>query len=141
MKQLLATALVAMAALAIAGCQEKPQQPTETPPPPAFTAEPRPADELASSPTAPDRPVEIVPDVTTRRPEDTRTAPLTPPAPPPSTPASGGTYTVQKGEGLMVIARKVYGDANAARWKDIAKANDLAAPYALKEGQVLKIPK
>jgi nucleoid-associated protein YgaU len=56
--------------------------------------------------------------------------------------AGGQTYTVQKGDGLMAIARKVYGDQKL--YKQIYEANkDKIGPppgYALKVGTVLTIP-
>jgi nucleoid-associated protein YgaU len=69
--------------------------------------------------------------------------PKTPPSFEPLTPAaSPNSYTVQKGDGLMAISRKVYGDA--AHWKKIYEANkDRIGPapkYELKVGTVLTIP-
>lgn len=62
------------------------------------------------------------------------------------TAASGGeaknqrTYTVQKGDGLQLIAKKVYGSAR--HWKLIEEANKdaLGANLNIKVGQVLVIP-
>ena len=49
------------------------------------------------------------------------------------------TYKVQKGEGLQVIARKIYGDKN--RWRQILAANpQLKSAQDVHPGQVLKIP-
>ncbi len=48
-------------------------------------------------------------------------------------------YTVKKGDTLMAIARRFYGDAS--RYKDIAKANNLVDPSKIYVGQVLKIPR
>ncbi len=48
------------------------------------------------------------------------------------------TYTVQKGDTLTSIARKVYG--NPARFKDIAAANGISDPNKIKAGQVLTLP-
>jgi len=69
--------------------------------------------------------------------------PKTPPSFEPLTPAaSPNSYTVQKGDGLMAISRKVYGDAGL--WKKIYEANkDRIGPapkYELKIGTVLTIP-
>lgn len=52
--------------------------------------------------------------------------------------ANPGTYTVKAGQGLSQIAAEVYKDSN--RWTDIAKANDLKAPYTISKGQELKLP-
>lgn len=75
---------------------------------------------------------------------DTGPVPPGPSMPPPVAAyndASGaGTYTVQKGDGLMSIARVQLG--NASRWKEIATLNpEIAAPgYAIRVGQVIKLP-
>ncbi|PWU23563.1 hypothetical protein C5B42_02510 [Candidatus Cerribacteria bacterium 'Amazon FNV 2010 28 9'] len=47
-------------------------------------------------------------------------------------------YTVKAGQGLSQIAKEVYG--NGAKWKQIADANNVKAPYTLKAGQTLTIP-
>ncbi len=47
-------------------------------------------------------------------------------------------YTVQPGDTLGKIAAKVYG--NAARYTEIAQANDITNPNLISVGQVLKIP-
>lgn len=49
-------------------------------------------------------------------------------------------YTVQSGDTLSAISRKVYGDP--ARWRDIFEANRdvLSSPNALRVGQELDIP-
>ncbi len=49
--------------------------------------------------------------------------------------AGGGTYTVQAGEHLMAIARKLN-----LNWLDIASLNGLFPPYVLYPGQSLKLP-
>jgi nucleoid-associated protein YgaU len=70
----------------------------------------------------------------------------TPPAPKGDLPAGSvpKTYTVQKSQGLMAVARAVYGDANASMYKKIYEANkDKIGPpptYDLKVGTVLSIP-
>jgi nucleoid-associated protein YgaU len=68
-----------------------------------------------------------------------RTSPVPPrnPAVAAPTDASGKTYTVQKGDTLYSIARKMYGDPK--RWKDIQSANGLPNEN-IKIGQVLKLP-
>ncbi len=48
------------------------------------------------------------------------------------------TYTVEKGDTLTSIARKVYG--NPAKFKDIAAANGITDPNKIKAGQVLTLP-
>lgn len=50
-----------------------------------------------------------------------------------------GTYKVKTGDGLWNIAVNVYNDGY--KWVDIAKSNNLADPYIITEGQILKIPK
>lgn len=61
----------------------------------------------------------------------------------PRKPVSSGsvprTYKVQKGDGLRIIARKVYGDSG--QWTRILNANpQIKSPTDLQAGQVLKIP-
>jgi hypothetical protein len=49
------------------------------------------------------------------------------------------TYKVGRGEGLMAIAQRVYGDGS--KWQLIASANGIKPPkYAIQQGQVLLIP-
>ena len=62
---------------------------------------------------------------------------VAPPAEPPAVPRS---YTVQTGDSLSGISRKVYG--TASRWIDIYQANRdrLSSENALKVGQELRIP-
>ena len=51
------------------------------------------------------------------------------------------TYTVQPGDTLSNVSRKVYGTKN--RWREIFNANRdrMATPESLKPGQVLRIPR
>lgn len=51
------------------------------------------------------------------------------------------TYTVQPGDTLSNVSRKVYGTKN--RWREIYNANRdrMATPESLKPGQVLRIPR
>ncbi|MBN2007533.1 MAG: peptidoglycan-binding protein [Anaerolineae bacterium] len=46
-------------------------------------------------------------------------------------------WVVHEGDRLDLIAHKEYG--NAAHWKHIAETNDLADPFRLQPGQILKI--
>ena len=70
--------------------------------------------------------------------------PVSAPTPsPPSTPApptatTPGSYTVQPGDTLGGIARKVYG--SAAKYPLIAQANNITDPRRIWVGQVLTIP-
>ncbi|AKY03336.1 endolysin [Streptomyces phage Aaronocolus] len=60
------------------------------------------------------------------------------PAPKPSTPApkpSGDTYTVKRGDTLSGIGARL-----KIKWTDLAKANNLKAPYVIAIGQKLKLP-
>lgn len=63
-------------------------------------------------------------------------------APAPSTAlapaAKPGVYVVQRGDTARSIARKLYGDA--ARWRDIARANPGLRKKKLKPGQILTLP-
>ncbi len=58
--------------------------------------------------------------------------------PPAPTPAAAASYTVVAGDSLAKISKQSYG--TEAKWKLIADANHLTAPYALKLGQKLVIP-
>lgn len=49
-----------------------------------------------------------------------------------------GTYTVQSGDSLSIIARDVLG--NMSLWPQLATANGLSAPYTIYPGQVLQLP-
>ncbi|QQS43697.1 LysM peptidoglycan-binding domain-containing protein [Candidatus Roizmanbacteria bacterium] len=48
-------------------------------------------------------------------------------------------YTIQRGESLQDIARKVYGDPNA--WVRIAQANNITNPDHIEVGMELTIPR
>jgi nucleoid-associated protein YgaU len=48
------------------------------------------------------------------------------------------TYTVQSGDCLMGIARKLLGDPH--RWREIADLNDIGPPYTIYPGKQLKVP-
>jgi len=48
------------------------------------------------------------------------------------------TYTVQSGDCLMGIARKLFGDPH--RWREIADLNDIGPPYTIYPGKQLKVP-
>lgn len=48
-------------------------------------------------------------------------------------------YTIQPGEGLQDVARKVYGDPNA--WVRIARANNITNPDHIEVGMELIIPR
>jgi LysM repeat protein len=54
--------------------------------------------------------------------------------------AGGQTYTVQAGDTLSLVSRRVYG--TPSRWAEIFAANrdQLPSPDSLKPGQVLRIP-
>lgn len=68
-------------------------------------------------------------------PTRTRPAPKIPiPPPPPQL----RKYEVRKGDCLSTISGEIYG--TATRWREIAEANEMAAPYVLKEGMILEIP-
>ncbi len=50
----------------------------------------------------------------------------------------GASYTVQRGDTLWSIARKLYG--NGQKWQQLAAANGINNPKSLREGQTLVIP-
>lgn len=47
-------------------------------------------------------------------------------------------YTVKIGESVSSIARDELDDVN--RWRELAKLNDLLAPYVIRTGQQLLMP-
>lgn len=116
--------LLSAAALVI-GCQNQKSQTAQTPElPPAAATATVPPPEPYVPPPAPE------PAPTVREPVVVST-----PAPTLSRPR---TYTVQKGDTLIGIARRFYG--NPAKYKDIAAANNLADPNRIRVGQVLVLP-
>ena len=133
MKATISVTLVVLAAVALAGCPKKaPMQPVEV------AAVERPGTEL--TPETPERPwtPEVAePPIRERPTPDTAETATTEP-PEPETKKGPTVYTVQKGDTLYAIARKFYGDQR--RYRDIAKANNLADPNRIYVGQVLKIP-
>jgi len=62
----------------------------------------------------------------------------TPVAPAPAPAMGGNTYTIQKGDTFIGIARRVYG--NESRFKDIIAANPGVNPNKLQVGQVINLP-
>ena len=61
------------------------------------------------------------------------------PAPPTSpTPNRDRTYTVQPGDSLSLIAKRLLG--NAGRFSEIAALNGIQNPNIIHPGQVLRIP-
>lgn len=49
------------------------------------------------------------------------------------------TYTVQSGDTLMEISRKLF-NGDPQYWDDIADLNDIKAPYTIHPGQELEVP-
>lgn len=115
---LIAAAVLIPVSLGVAGCPKK----TTTP---VGTESSRPIGDMAP--------------VDTPAATDNSLPPPEPTTAAPTAPTGGGrVYIVQKGEGLMAVARKVYNDEH--QWKKIATANNLQPPYPLKVGQKLVIP-
>jgi nucleoid-associated protein YgaU len=54
--------------------------------------------------------------------------------------ASGETYTVQSGDTLMGISRKLF-NGDPQYWDEIADLNGIKAPYTIYPGRELKVPK
>jgi PKD repeat protein len=52
---------------------------------------------------------------------------------------SSKTYTVQSGDTLMEISRKLF-NGDAQYWDEIAELNDIKAPYTIQPGQELVVP-
>ena len=61
-----------------------------------------------------------------------------PPAPPSTTPNRDRTYTVQPGDSLSLIAKRLLG--SAGRFSEIAALNGIQNPNVISVGQVLRIP-
>jgi nucleoid-associated protein YgaU len=128
-----AVAIMLLLPVMMAGCKQQAKGPqTTTVEPPVSSMEalaPMPAapgTETTPPPLAPLRaPVAVTP-----KPAETSAAP-TPLVPPP-------TYTVQKGDTIYGIARKVFG--SDARAKDIIAANPGIDPDRIKVGQVINLP-
>ena len=152
MKYALATTI--LAALVCVGCTQK-TEPVATGEPtlepsgmPGRTIEPmtpapdvlppEPATDLVSlAPEETLMPTPMAPAYAAPAPGTTRVLPP-PPAPTPAPAATGGTYTIKKGDTFIKIAREVYG--NASRMHAIQAANPGVDPRKLKIGQVINLP-
>jgi nucleoid-associated protein YgaU len=53
--------------------------------------------------------------------------------------ATSNTYTVQSGDTLMEISRKLF-NGDPQYWDEIADLNGIQAPYTIHPGDVLKVP-
>jgi nucleoid-associated protein YgaU len=62
------------------------------------------------------------------------------PVPARSLSASSETYRVQSGDTLMGISRKLF-NGDPQYWDEIAELNGIKAPYTIRPGQELKVPK
>lgn len=91
--------------------------------PPGASSSPQPAVTPTPAPTS------------TPSPPPTPTPTPSPVDPPQSPTSSEETYTVQRGDHLMKIARQLGLD-----WLAIASLNDLSSPYLLYPGQLLQLP-
>lgn len=58
--------------------------------------------------------------------------------PPAPLPGAGGTYSVVRGDTLLSLARRFYGNPSA--WREIAAANPGVDPNRLLVGQTLVLP-
>jgi len=90
--------------------------------------------------TVPDWQKDIVADIKVHAPAPGQPAASAPPQPAAAPPTANDTYTVQSGDTLSGIARKLLGNANA--YLEIFNANkdQLSDPDKITPGQVLKIP-
>lgn len=131
----LALLCAALLVAAFVGCNQPGKQTPVNP-------QPLPSDLAAASEPAP-VPTRVGPEPTYPKPippKPTPTPVVTPkPTPTPTSAAGGKTYTVQKGDTLFSIARKLYSDEK--RVKDIKALNpDVKNFDVLSAGQVLKVP-
>ncbi|MDP3745786.1 MAG: LysM peptidoglycan-binding domain-containing protein [Phenylobacterium sp.] len=140
-----------MAGSALAACESLPQAtspnyPVRTAPPATTPAVPPPPPVVAEqAPSArPTAPVESqnLPYIAPARELPPAPAPTRPPTTRPAdagrlveTPVAAQTYTVKRGDNLAAIARTL-----GVSLQRLAEENDLAPPYALRPGQVLKAP-
>lgn len=144
------TALILLAGSALAACESLPQAtspnyPVRTAPPATVPAVPPPPVVAEETPPArPTAPVESqnLPYIAPARELPPAPAPKRPPATRPAdtgrlveTPVAAQTYTVKRGDNLAAIARTL-----GVSLQRLADENDLAPPYALRPGQVLKAP-
>ena len=142
--------LLSTLAIGIFACENKQQQPAahqDTNPPPATAEQKQPVtlDPYATDPYATDSTAQPRDTGTTGNTGNVQKAPARTKAGKSDTLIAGGktggkTYTVQKGDTLSSISKKVYGDAG--RWKDIWNANKDVVPNKdkLKVGTKLRIP-
>lgn len=118
---LVAAAVMVGLTLGAVGCQKKTTPPVNTGPETS-----RPLGDVA-----PQQDTTLTPDAPV--PSDAAAMPTAP------TMGNGRVYIVQKGDGLMAIARKFY-NGDASQWRKIAAANNIQNPNSLKVGQKLVIP-
>jgi nucleoid-associated protein YgaU len=90
--------------------------------------------------TVPDWQKDIIADIKVHAPAPSQPAASAPSQPAAAPPSANDTYTVQSGDTLSGIAKKLLGNANA--YMEIFNANkdQLSDPDKIKPGQVLKIP-
>jgi 5'-nucleotidase len=122
-----------------AGTEEMPEPPAATAPEVATEEPPVEPSEPPAAPAAEEPP---------ESPDLAAPAPATPPSPAAEEPAPAvetpavtgapGTYTIARGDTLVEIAARLYGDAK--KWRVIANANPGLNPNRLLIGQVIKLP-
>ena len=130
---------VVVAVLALVGCKKPTTQPTDV------SVQERPVSEIAPESTYEEgtggtessRSTNVS-TLATPPAKDTESHATAPERSTYSPPEAARTYTVQRGDTLSSIARKVYGDQK--RYKDIAQANNMSDPNKLHIGQVLTLP-
>jgi nucleoid-associated protein YgaU len=120
-----AVAITLLLSVVTAGCKQQPKGPQTT----AVEPPVAPMETLAPMPAAPET-TPLPPVAATPKPAETSATP-TPLVPP-------RTYTVQKGDTIYGIARKIFG--SDARAKDIIAANPGIDPDHIKVGQVINLP-
>lgn len=120
--------IMAMAAGFLCGCPQQQAQPQAQNPPPVKKVEP-PAQDM--TPMVATQPADRQPPV------KESLAPIPPATPQPDSQAKR-TYTVEKGDTLFSISRKLYGSNQ--RVKDIKALNPGMDPDKLKVGQTINVP-
>jgi len=137
MTRMMTWTLLLSVLLVAAGCQQTETTADVAPAPPPddlYASAPPPAPEPILTPTTQTEPITATPAYTPQASPSSITVA-------PQINVTNGTpnnYTVQRGDTLWSIARKVYG--NGQKWQQLASANAISDPTKLRVGQTLVVP-
>jgi 5'-nucleotidase len=126
MHRLLNWTIIAVAALAVLGCENNKDDVAAVPPP---------SDSYVNVPPPAPEPV-LLPPTQQGQPINGSLVSGSPALG--GSVGAGGTYTVQRGDTLWSIAKRAYGDGQ--KWQQVAAANGISDPSRLAEGQRLVLP-